>query len=76
MIFAALSVVLLSVMLYLYIRNPLSMQTKFFMLLGYVPKYLKELEWQFIPLETGRRQKRIIVAFAGGGVRIGTLLIY
>jgi len=56
---------------YLYVRNPLSIQTKLCMIFGYVPPHLKALEWQYFPKVSGKLQERLIVAFAGGGVRVG-----
>ena len=56
---------------YMYIQNPLSIQTKFCMLFNYIPQHIKVLEWTFVPQEVGVRQRRLVVSFAGGGVRIG-----
>ena len=61
----------LSGAVYLYFRNPLSIETKFCMIFNYVPKHIKDLEWTFVPQNAGIKQSRLIVSFAGGGVQIG-----
>ena len=54
-----------------YIRNPLSVETKLCIVTGYIPAHIRKMEWTFIPQKLGTQQRRLIVAFAGGGVRIG-----